>query len=81
MKIFEFGVRHSLGRLKRKIWNKRIKLWWARLWIRKDEFHWSLDIDTLARFEMTSEENEKYMADLARRRQLAHQRDSEKRQG
>ena len=59
----------------KKIWNKRLLLWWYRLWIRKDEFHKSLDIDPDAMMEMDEEEKERYLADLVRRRKKAHQKD------
>jgi hypothetical protein len=63
--------------LKRRIWNKRILLWWYRLWIRKDEFHQSLTIDPYALICMNEEEKLKYFDDLYRRRALAHKRSLE----
>jgi len=62
--------------LKRRIWNKRILLWWYRLWIRKDEFHQSLATDP-ALICMNEEEKLKYFDDLYRRRALAHKRSLE----
>ncbi len=59
----------------RKIWNKRLLLWWHRLWIRKDEFHNSLDIDPDAMMEMDEREKEEYLANLIKRRKAAHQKD------
>ena len=74
-----FLLRHDfydwLGSMKRKIWNKSIKLWWHRLFIRKDEFHSSLNMDAEAIMEMSREERNDYHEDLARRRQIAHERD------
>ena len=67
--------KNSLGKIKRQVWNKRILLWWYRLWLRKDEFHNSLTMDTAALKEMTPEEQKEYCDDLAKRRQLAHERD------
>jgi len=58
--------------LKRHIWNKRILLFWNRLWIRKDEFHSSLDLDTEAVSVMDEEERKDYLLDLNRRRTKAH---------
>jgi len=58
-------------------WRISLRLWWHRLWIRKDEFHESLVMDSEAMLEMTQEECDKYRADLCRRRQIAHQRDME----
>lgn len=62
-------------KIKRRIWNKHILLWWHRLYIRKDEFHRSLDMDGAAMLEMNEQERKKYLEDLVRRREIAHQRD------
>ncbi|MFA7151239.1 MAG: hypothetical protein WC158_03660, partial [Candidatus Paceibacterota bacterium] len=59
------------------IWNKCILLWWNRLWIRKDEFHPSLNSDVEAMMEMTKEEKMAYLKDLMIRRRIAHLRDLE----
>jgi len=53
----------------------RPRLWWHRLWVRKDEFHYSLSMDSEALFDMNERDREKYSMDLIRRRQIAHQRD------
>lgn len=63
------------SRLKWRFWNGGIKLWWYRLWIRKDEFDDSLDTDLRALINMTPKQKERYMADLMRRREIAHQRE------
>lgn len=63
-----------LKKLKRQVWNKRILYWWYRLWIRKDEFHPSLEIDVQAAMEMDNDEQDLYYKDIARRRRLAHKR-------
>lgn len=54
-----------------------LRLWWCRLWVRKDEFHASLDTDTqiLLSFKSDSKKREDYMKDLVRRRNIAHLRD------
>lgn len=70
-----FEVRTFPGKIKRRIWNKHILLWWHRLWIRKDEFHCSLNMDTEAMLEMNGVETEKYLTDLLRRRMIAHRQD------
>ncbi len=62
----------SISSLKRQIWNKRLLLWWYRLWIRKDEFHQSLKIDPEALACMSPEEQKKYLKDLCERREIAH---------
>ena len=56
-------------------WRKRVTLWWHRLWLRKDEFHVSLDMDALALCAMDEREKSEYLRDLARRRHKAHVRD------
>jgi hypothetical protein len=53
----------------------RLKLWWDRLWVRKDEFHSSLDFNITAMLGMTISEREEYIKDLIRRRSIAHERD------
>ena len=63
---------------KRKIWNKGIKLFWNKLWVRKNEFHSSLDIDGDAIVDMDHKEFDEYMNDLVRRRNIAHERDINK---
>lgn len=53
----------------------RPHLWWHKAWIRNDEFDRSLDLDAAAMMRMNKADREKYMADLMRRRNLAHERD------
>ncbi|PCI19827.1 hypothetical protein COB64_02930 [Candidatus Wolfebacteria bacterium] len=55
----------------------RLKLFWSRLWIRKNEFHSSLDMDVQFMFTMNERQQEKYLDDLTRRRNVAHRRDME----
>lgn len=73
--IWWFDLKSLPGKIKRRVWNKHILLWWNRLWIRKDEFHRSLDMDVSAMLEMKEQEVKEYLADLVRRRDIAHQRD------
>lgn len=68
-------TRLSLGKIKRCVWNKHLRLWWCRLWIRRDELHSSLDIDPEAMIEMDEQEKKQYLADLTERREEAHRRD------
>ncbi|MEI6399977.1 MAG: hypothetical protein WCO58_00445 [bacterium] len=52
-----------------------MRLFWSRLYVRKDEFHHgslSLDIDALET--MNKKQQEWYFNDLARRRKIAHER-------
>ncbi len=56
-------------------WRKHVVLRWYRLWVRKDEFHPSLDTDAFAMCAMTGDEKTAYLNDLARRRNIAHRRD------
>ena len=53
-----------------------IRHWWRVLWVRKDEFHISLEID----MEWLTYCNPKggldaHLTDVTRRRQIAHERD------
>lgn len=51
-------------------------LWrWQKLWIRKDEFHSSLNLDPQILLYLTLEEQKDYCRDLFLRRQFAHKRD------
>lgn len=55
----------------------RPRLFWDRLWIRKDEFHASLDMNVRACFDMNEKDRNEYIIDLIRRRNIAHERDLE----
>jgi len=59
----------------RSVWHRGIKLQWYRLWIRKDEFHGSLDMDSQAIIGMDEKKFRKYSADLVNRRRIAHEKD------
>jgi len=47
---------------------------WSKLWIRKDEFHSSLNIDVESMLYMNEKQREKYTIDLIKRRNIAHKR-------
>jgi hypothetical protein len=70
--------------MKNQIWNNRVpiqcrlKLWWDRLWVRKNEFHKSLSLDEDLLEHMCECEQRRYSADLSRRRMIAHNRTLEK---
>jgi hypothetical protein len=49
---------------------------WARLWIRKDEFHPSLDSDADYFLCLPREKQENYWLNLIKRRNIAHKRDT-----
>lgn len=53
----------------------RPKLLWDRLWLRQDEFHSSLNLNATALLDMSREDRKKYVMDLVKRRNRAHQRD------
>ena len=59
-------------------WHAGIKLFWYRLWIRKDEFHKSLEYDCMATMYMNEEQEVAYNQDQMRRRNIAHKRDLER---
>jgi hypothetical protein len=65
----------DIENIRRRIWNKHILLWWYRLWIRRDEFHVSLNTDVDALRVMDEKEIEEYYSDLARRKKISHRRD------
>lgn len=70
-----FNVREIPKKIRRKIWNRGILLWWYRLWVRKDEFSNSLSLDLEAMWDMDEKELARYREDVLRRRQIAHKRD------
>jgi len=61
----------------RKIMNCRLWLWWDRLWVRRDEFHPSLDTSMILTSGMTHTQVKDYFNDLSRRREIAHRREIE----
>ena len=79
VRVFLFGwwlgIEWKATKIKRRVWNKRILLWWYRLWIRKNEFHCSLEMDAEAMIEMNEQERNVYLLDLLHRRRIAHKRD------
>ena len=68
-------LREELVNLRRRIWNKHILLWWYKLYIRRNEFHKSLNTDIDAMLVMDEDELVAYFNDLYRRRKIAHQRE------
>ena len=52
-----------------------IRFRWAKLWVREDEFHPSLDFHAKYAYKLSDEEYATYSRDLVRRRQIAHERD------
>ena len=70
-----YEIKSCVEKIKRFVWNRGIKLQWNRLWVRKDEFHDSLNTDVNAMFEMSRKERIAYIEDLYKRRQIAHERD------
>ena len=64
--------------IKIKLWWQgqwRFWLWWDRLWIRQNEFHRSLSFNGQACWRMSPKRRAAYLADLLRRRRIAHERD------
>lgn len=53
----------------------RLRHWYQRLWIRRDEFHPSTDLDIEVLGALEPSEQRWYHADLYRRRDIAHRRD------
>lgn len=72
---FRYDLPESLRNIRRRIWNAGIKLFWHRFFIRKDEFHPSLNTDIEAMIVMDKKRLEKYRNDIAERRWIAHNRE------
>ncbi len=70
-----FKIKSWQGKAKRFAWNRGIELFWNRLWVRKDEFHSSTDMDFEAMLDMRKKQQEEYIRDLCERRRIAHERD------
>jgi len=70
-----FDFKKFIIKTKEKTWEGGIILWWYRLYIRKDEFHHSLDLDHKVMLNMNDKERKKYLDDLVKRREIAHKRD------
>jgi hypothetical protein len=68
-------VKNLLIGLRHLFWNRGIKLQWNRFWVRKDEFHNSLNMDANAMLGMSQKRRGAYTKDLYRRRRIAHERD------
>ncbi len=58
-----------------KFIRSRVRLFWSRLYVRKNEFHWSLYLDMELWETMNKEQQGRYMGDLVRRRNIAHKRE------
>lgn len=72
---FCYDLPEKIRNIRRRFWNAGIKLWWYRLFIRKGEFHKSLDLDIDAMIVMDDEKLQKYCDDVVRRRLISHERD------
>ena len=53
----------------------RMKLWKDRQYDGDDEFHHSLSMDVTAMLKMNDKDKKKYLNDLVRRRNAAHEKD------
>ena len=62
-------------RYQAKMLRHRPRLAWTRAWIRRDEFHRSLDLDEAVMLDMNDADRKRYIVDLIRRRNEAHERD------
>ena len=61
--------------LKCLIWNKYLWRGWCGLYLRKNEFHYSYNLDGQAILAMSRVEQEKYVRWVCQRRKIAHERD------
>jgi len=73
--LFVFGLKDIIHYMKCLMWNRGLRLLWCKLWIRKDEFHSSLEMDLEAMWYMPPKKVQKYLEDLAMCRRIAHERD------
>ena len=55
--------------------NARFRLFWSRLWLRKDIWHWSYETDPYIILFMTKEAVNWYILDLTNRRNIAYERE------
>lgn len=78
LKIIKQNIKDNLIYVWAYIWNQKLKLLWYKLWIRKNEFHKSLDTDMDAMLNMNEKQKENYINDLVKRRNIAHNRDFNK---
>ncbi len=53
----------------------KLRHFWDCLWVRKDEFHKSLEMNTEYMTGLDHEGVRKYLGDLEKRRRIAHERD------
>ncbi len=63
-------LRYQCGLLKH-----RPRIVWHKLWVRRDEFHPSLDMDVAAMLNMNHTDKRNYLDNLTLRRRMAHDRD------
>jgi len=68
-------VLREIGYVIKSFCMSRLRLMWAKAYIRKDEFHSSLDIDIEYLSTATEKQKESYFRDLVKRRNIAHERD------
>ncbi len=52
-----------------------LRFWWAKQWVRKDEFHPSLNLDADYASRLSQEERDAYFENVMKRRAIAHERD------
>ncbi len=69
----KYYIFHPLRFMYQTRFCSKIRVWWNFFWIRKNEFHSSLDMDGVAMLKMSDKERKKYLSELTRRRQLAHE--------
>jgi len=58
-----------------KMLKHRPRLIWNSLYIRKNEFHKSLEIDMKSVIDMSEKDRKQYFENLTKRREIAHYRD------
>lgn len=76
-KVLYWDVKCFFRNCKRRLWNKRIKMWYNCLFFKRlvgknGEFDSSFSLDTMAMFVMSDKEFKKYDKELAWRKHRAH---------
>ena len=69
-----FSIREKFYRARVRIWNGGLLLWWHRLWIRKDEFDFSLSMDHELLAVLSPKEQEKYHNNRVIQMNAAHKK-------
>ncbi len=76
--VLRYRIEESFEKFLCFVWHAGIKLFWYRLWVRKNALHKSLEFDIMEVMYMDNDQSRYYREDLIRRRNIAHKRDIQK---